>query len=737
MLKRCAAVAILTLCSLAGTLSAQTQKVEFVRDVLPILRENCHGCHGPAQQMNNFRLDRRSNVLRGGNGNRNDVVPGSSESSRMYLRLIGRKQFGNPMPPAGPLSPEKIEILKAWIDQGLDWPDEYANEDDLPPADVRAVRMIDALRAGDNATFQKLVAGNPQALNLRGPEGTTPFMASILYSDAATVAQLLEKGADPNKCNDAGATALMWAALNLEKARLLLDHGADASVRSKDGNTAIQITTTQPGTTPIVKLFVQHGVKADAGMMRDAIASGDAELVQFLLDQGVPAGGAIAAALDSECAKCVEVASKNLDARAATQALLTLSVGARPANIKFVLDRGANPNVADGEGRSALMNIANSDRMPLESVRMMIEHGADVNAKNNADQTVLDMAKLHGDSPIVDLLVKAGAKAAAPGPKTVTPLKTNTIEAAVRRSIPMIQKADVVFMTKSGCTSCHNQGTTQMAVGAARKMGFKVDEAMAAKQIEAVQKNFDGWKDRLLQGSAPGGVAYTLVSLHAMGYKPDLITDAIARDIRMHQKASGKWQPGCGGARPPTCGFEISNTALSLRALQLFGLKQDRADYDRAIQRAGDWLAKATPEVTEDRAFRLLGLVWAGKDKATIQKAIKAILDTQRPDGGWSDVPTLPSGAYATGPSLVALHEAGVPVSDPAYQRGVKFLLSTQLEDGSWYQKTRSLPVQPYFDVGFPHGFDQWVSVAGTSWATMALAYASEGKHSTSAAEKR
>ncbi len=83
---------------------------------------------------------------------------------------------------------------------------------------------------------------------------------------------------------------------------------------------------------------------------------------------------------------------------------------------------------------------------------------------------------------------------------------------------------------------------------------------------------------------------------------------------------------------------------------------------------------------------------------------------------------------------MVALHDAGLPVSDAAYQRGIKFLLSTQLADGSWYQKTRSLPVQPYFDVGFPHGFDQWVSVAGTGWATMALAYGSDGRHPTSAA---
>ena len=98
---------------------------------------------------------------------------------------------------------------------------------------------------------------------------------------------------------------------------------------------------------------------------------------------------------------------------------------------------------------------------------------------------------------------------------------------------------------------------------------------------------------------------------------------------------------------------------------------------------------------------------------------------TQRPDGGWADVDTLPSGPYATGEALVALHDAGMAAGDAAYQRGVQYLLKTQLTDGSWYAKTRSLPVQPYFDVGFPHGVDQWISACATSWSTMALALAS------------
>jgi len=40
---------------------------------------------------------------------------------------------------------------------------------------------------------------------------------------------------------------------------------------------------------------------------------------------------------------------------------------------------------------------------------------------------------------------------------------------------------------------------------------------------------------------------------------------------------------------------------------------------------------------------------------------------------------------------------------------------------GSWYVKTRALAFQPWFDAGFPHGYDQWISAAGTNWAAMAL----------------
>jgi hypothetical protein len=103
---------------------------------------------------------------------------------------------------------------------------------------------------------------------------------------------------------------------------------------------------------------------------------------------------------------------------------------------------------------------------------------------------------------------------------------------------------------------------------------------------------------------------------------------------------------------------------------------------------------------------------------------MREVLAGQRSDGGWADMASMTTNAYATGKALVALQTAGLPVSDPAFQRGIRYLLSTQQDDGSWFVKTRALAFQPYFDNHFPYAHDQWISAAGSSWATMALSLA-------------
>ena len=83
--------------------------------------------------------------------------------------------------------------------------------------------------------------------------------------------------------------------------------------------------------------------------------------------------------------------------------------------------------------------------------------------------------------------------------------------------------------------------------------------------------------------------------------------------------------------------------------------------------------------------------------QAIMRRGVRGLLAQQRPDGGWGQLPSLQSDAYATGQSLVALKEAGgLSATDPAYKRGIAFLLKTQLEDGSWYVRSRAIPFQPF-----------------------------------------
>jgi hypothetical protein len=210
-------------------------------------------------------------------------------------------------------------------------------------------------------------------------------------------------------------------------------------------------------------------------------------------------------------------------------------------------------------------------------------------------------------------------------------------------------------------------------------------------------------------------VSYILLGLAADTYPADANTDALARLV-------ARWQMEDGGfrvlpLRPPIESSHFTATALSLRALQLYG-----KDPEAQVSRARAWLLNSKPETNEDRVMQLLGLAWAKAEPGEIRERAQALLAEQRPDGGWSQLPALGTDAYATGQSLVALRNAAnVPASDAAIQRGIAFLLRTQFPDGSWLVRTRSFPLQPYKESGFPYGKDQWISAAGTSWAAMAL----------------
>ncbi|MBS0261933.1 MAG: PQQ-binding-like beta-propeller repeat protein [Planctomycetes bacterium] len=191
--------------------------------------------------------------------------------------------------------------------------------------------------------------------------------------------------------------------------------------------------------------------------------------------------------------------------------------------------------------------------------------------------------------------------------------------------------------------------------------------------------------------------------------------------------------------RPPSETSHFTASYLAIRGLQKFATPEQSERVAGRIEQARRWLRETVPADTEDRAFRLWALKLVGETDASLRNAAQELLATQRDDGGWSQTADLLSDAYATGSALVALHRAGqLQVTDPAYSRGLKFLLQTQLADGSWFVHSRSKPFQKYFESGFPHGADQFISITASAWATaaLALAYAPEKEQSELAASR-
>jgi squalene cyclase len=177
--------------------------------------------------------------------------------------------------------------------------------------------------------------------------------------------------------------------------------------------------------------------------------------------------------------------------------------------------------------------------------------------------------------------------------------------------------------------------------------------------------------------------------------------------------------------RPPTEESLFTVSYAALRGLKTYGTADQRERIKKRTTQVRDWMLKTPAKDNEDRVFRLWALWAADAPKDAIQSARKELLQTQRSDGGWEQLPGMESDAYATATALVALHQAGgLATSDAAYRRGLQWLLTAQREDGSWHVKTRSKPIQTYYESGYPHGEDQFISITAAGWATTALALA-------------
>lgn len=595
-------------------------------------------------------------------------------------------------------------------------------------------------------------------VNQRDRRGATPLMQAAAFGTAETVKTLIDAGADVNARNSFDATALVWAAADFAKVSMLVEKGADVNSRTKLGRTPLMVASSCDGCSEIVRYLLTKGANAKAAdgrgktVLQIAAESGDGASVRLLLAAGADAsaqdqGGGTAlmgAMMNCDFPSAQALIAKGADVNAALTfagavkagpialvqltPLILASAYCGPREIKLLLDAGANAGAKDIRGMTPLIIGVSSEIQNPEVTRLLLRAGADINAAGSTGETALDWAKKFGNRAVISEMRAGGVDEGAPYTAPARPpFKPRTIVEAVDDATALTERSGTEFFRQSGCVGCHHQPLALLAASAGRAAGAKVDDAALRGFAQTIESEWTGEQEQLLERIDPGGGAdgeeYMAWAMASANYAPNAITNTIAVHVAAMQHAAGNWHEG-DISRSPIQESEIARTARALRLLQVYGPPAKRVEFAERIGRARDWLGHVKPVTNDDGAMQMVGLHWASRDVTALGRAL---MSRQRPDGGWGQNPNLESDAFATGESLWALRESGIlNARDAAYQRGVKYLMSTQWPDGSWYVRSRAPKIQPYFQSAFPFEHDQWISAAATSWAVMALAPAIE-----------
>ncbi len=623
-------------------------------------------------------------------------------------------------------------------------------------------RIYQAIRINDLAALRALVAA--EGANVKDALGQTPLMLASAFGSTEAVRQLLSAGADARLAASSGATALHWAVTNLEKTRALIDAGADVNAASQLGRTPLLVASSAHDTAAVVQLLLSKGAGANASdavgvtPLIAALAVDNREAARLLLAAGADANALarigqsatplIAAANHGNVDAIKTLLARKVDVRAVSAdragtvkngvvlfgnvtALHMAVSNGELEPVRLLLDAGSELDAQDVRGMTPLVWAVSTDRPNVEIVRLLLARHASPAIKTKDGEDAIDWARKFNNPPVLAALglkqmpVPDGGASRAAG---------SSPREAVARSLPLLQLASGKMMTGGGCAACHAQPLSAMSIDLARARGWT--DASADRDLQQVMAFFGANTQPMLQlregGGQPDTQGYLTLAMAAHKIPASRATDALAHYLAAKQRSDGSWR-GIGATRAPIQDGDFSRTALSLRAMSVYPIPSRTAEFRERVARAASWLATEPPLSTEDRVMQLLGLHRAQSHASVLESRSRELKTLQRSDGGWGQTPFLPSDAYATGQVLYTLRELGVPAADASLQRGVAFLTRTQQADGSWYVKSRAMKIQPYFESGFPHGHDQWISQAGTSWAAMGLALAATDRPTTTA----
>jgi ankyrin repeat protein len=634
-----------------------------------------------------------------------------------------------------------------------------------------APELAKAIRDGDLKAVRAQLDGGTD-INARDADGNTPLLLAAVYAGPECVELLLKKGADVNAANKLGATPLIRAATNYEKTKLLLDAGADLKAKTGWGRAPLTLAARKYGNSKTVTLLLSKGADAkernDRGVnpIQVAAACGDLDTLKLLVEAGAdvsdftavsgPGASSVRtplgwAAYRNDVPMVRYLLERKADPNKATPfgTLLTWAAWGNSAQAaELLLAHGARTDVKSGDGSTPLHWAAGNDTTHPELVKLLLKHGADPSAEFGEQidkflgvaQTPRLIAEKRGQTALVEALAAAGAKALPkprPVERSVKPVSekpdVQLIRDSAESAIRLLQESAVVSKESSGrhasrqgrgsCLMCHQHFLPLATMGQAKDRAVRLDRDAVTRLGDQVAAGIPVPMDIaevdlfLDQATGVGYMAFGLIGDHRPA---SAVTDKWVHQLAVIQAGDGRWPSFT--LRPPMQASDVSSTALSIQVIQYFGWAGRKAEFDSAVDRGRKWLWTVKAETTEDAAYQLLGLHWAGEPAEKLADLAKDLLSLQRKDGGWAQLPTLESDAYATGQALYALSRAVQhPTTSRDWQQGLRFLLGTQCDDGSWHVVSRTYPFQPTMDSGFPHGRDSWISAAGTSWAVLAM----------------
>jgi len=309
---------------------------------------------------------------------------------------------------------------------------------------------------GNHPEIVKTLLMHGADVNAKNGRNNTALIFAAVKGHAGVVRELLGKKADVRVKNIGRNDALIYAVTGRKKevVELLLVHGASVTEKYIDEKTALMVAASD-GSADIAKLLIAHKADVNAADKDDVTAlmiaceRSDAGLAEALLKAGADmkrkskygdtALGKAIAAKNAAIVKTLVKSGAAFDRRDAVFSaviagspeivdllmtkdfdvntrgfaggtLLMLAADGDTALVKYLIGRGADVNLQDDEGKTALMKATGSYRTSnLANIRYLIAHGANVNAVNNQGETALIIATKKGNSEMVKVLLEKGS----------------------------------------------------------------------------------------------------------------------------------------------------------------------------------------------------------------------------------------------------------------------------------------------------------------------------------------